>query len=117
MLGFLFGAALFAYYVWTIKWKKPLTNTFLGYLGVAIMLPVVYLATFKADLFLHPEAVLGRTDNLAISFEMFYYNPFGYGLGIAGPATQLATSGDRNLSDGVTKFLPENWYVQILLEQ
>ena len=52
-----------------------------------------------------------------MSVDMFFYNPFWYGLGIAGPASQLATSSDSSLSAGVNKFLPENWYVQILLEQ
>ena len=56
---------------------------------------------------------------------MFFYNPFGYGLGIAGPASQIGNSiesaGNWEIAAGnvlvVHKFLPENWYVQILLEQ
>jgi hypothetical protein len=56
---------------------------------------------------------------------MFFYNPIGYGLGIAGPATQIGRSiesaGGWEIStaspSAVSKFLPENWFVQILLEQ
>lgn len=56
---------------------------------------------------------------------MFFYNPIGYGLGIAGPASQIGNSiesaGSWQIATSTTntvhKFLPENWYVQILLEQ
>ena len=56
---------------------------------------------------------------------MFFYNPIGYGLGIAGPASQIGNSiesaGAWQIAAAsvlsVHKFLPENWYVQILLEQ
>ena len=46
----------------------------------------------KRDLFLHLGAVLNRLDSLSKSVEMFFYNPLGYGLGIAGPASQVGTS-------------------------
>jgi len=57
--------------------------------------------------------------------EMFFYNPFWYGLGIAGPASQIGNSIESawnwtiatNTVTKVHKFLPENWYVQIVLEQ
>jgi len=60
-----------------------------------------------------------------MSVEMFLYNPFGYGLGIAGPASQIGNSiesaGDwiiaTNTTQTVHRFLPENWFVQVLLEQ
>ena len=56
---------------------------------------------------------------------MFFYNPIGYGLGIAGPASQIGNSiesaGNWQIATStvrtVHRFLPENWYVQILLEQ
>lgn len=56
---------------------------------------------------------------------MFFYNPIGYGLGIAGPASQIGNSiesaGSWQIATSTTQkvhtFLPENWYVQILLEQ
>ena len=56
---------------------------------------------------------------------MFFYNPIGYGLGIAGPASQIGNSiesaGNWQIATATTRtvhrFLPENWYIQILLEQ
>lgn len=56
---------------------------------------------------------------------MFFYSPIGYGLGIAGPASQIGNSIESagnwtiatNTVTTVHRFLPENWYVQILLEQ
>lgn len=117
MLWFLFWICLFIYLVRKIKFKKEITKKFILNLWFLMTLPLLYLAVFKMDLFLHPEAILWRTENLAKSVEMFYYNPFWYGLWIAWPASQLATSSDRLLSDWVNKFLPENWYVQLVLEQ
>ena len=56
---------------------------------------------------------------------MFFYNPIGYGLGIAGPASQIGSSiesaGNWQIATSTAttthRFLPENWYVQIALEQ
>jgi O-antigen ligase len=70
-------------------------------------------------------AMINRLDNLWTSVEMFFYNPIGYGLGIAGPASQIGNSiesaGSWQVATAsaltVHKFLPENWYVQIALEQ
>lgn len=116
-LWLLFGMVLFIYLVrkiifWKKLWKKFITLT--GSLIWILLFAVLYI---KRNLFLHPEAILGRAENLITSIEMFFWNPFWYGLGIAGPASQLGTSSDEALSLGVRKFLPENWYVQILLEQ
>jgi hypothetical protein len=69
--------------------------------------------------------VINRLDNLSKSLEMFFYNPIGYGLGIAGPASQIGKSiesaGNWQIAAAsvlsIHRFLPENWYVQILLEQ
>ena len=60
-----------------------------------------------------------------MSVEMFLYNPIGYGLGIAGPASwvwnSIESAGWTDIAIASTaitlRFLPENWYVQILLEQ
>lgn len=88
-----------------------------------ILVSIVWLLNWK--LFLHLWAILNRLDNLSTSIEMFFYNPFWYGLGIAGPASQIGNSiesaGSWHIATAnattVHKFLPENWYVQILLEQ
>jgi len=85
----------------------------------------VLVALFKWELFLHLGAIINRLENLSKAWEMFFYNPFGYGLGIAGPASQIGNSiesaGSWQVAAAsvlrVHKFLPENWYVQILLEQ
>jgi len=89
------------------------------------MTPIVLVAIFKAELFLHLGAVINRLDNLGKSVEMFFYNPIGYGLGIAGPASQIWNSiesaGNWQIATSTAttthRFLPENWYVQIALEQ
>jgi len=89
------------------------------------MAPIALVALLKWELFLHLGAVINRLENLSKSIEMFFYNPIGYGLGIAGPASQIGNSiesaGNWQIATSTThtihKFLPENWYVQILLEQ
>ena len=83
------------------------------------------VAIAKKDLLLHPGAMINRLDNLSKSVEMFFYNPIGYGLWIAGPATQIGNSMESAWGwqiataspNSVSTFLPENWFVQILLEQ
>lgn len=117
ILGLLFWIVLFLYLVRKIIYQKTFSKKFI--IGVwsvvwVLLFAILYL---KRNLFLHPEAILGRVENLITSIQMFFWNPFGYGLGIAGPASQLGTSSDTFLSGWVTKFLPENWYVQLLLEQ
>ena len=69
--------------------------------------------------------MVNRLENLSHSVEMFFYNPIGYGLGIAGPATQIGNSlesaGGWEIAtanpNNISRFLPENWFVQIFLEQ
>lgn len=117
MLGFLFGSLAFIYFVRKIKFWKTISKKFIAISGGTIWVLLFIILYVKRHLFLHPEAILGRVENLIMSIDMFFYNPFGYGLWIAWPASQLATSSDQALSAGVNKFLPENWYVQILLEQ
>lgn len=117
MLGLLFGSVLFFYLVRKIKFGKEISKKFVVTSSVTIGVILAFVLYVKRALFLHPEALLGRVENLIISIDMFFFNPFGYGLGIAGPASQLATSSDMSLASWVRKFLPENWYIQILLEQ
>ena len=82
-----------------------------------IWIILVFILYVKRNLFLHPEAILWRVENLITSINMFFRNPFWYWLWIAWPASQLWTSENEVLASSARKFLPENWYVQILLEQ
>lgn len=125
ILWMLFGIALFILLTYKYRYRKKITRNFYLALWGLTTLPLVLVALFKWELFLHLGSVLNRLDNLGKSFEMFWYNPFGYGLGIAGPASQIGNSIESagnwtiatNTVSRVYKFLPENWYVQILLEQ
>lgn len=117
MLGLLFWALLFTYLVRKIKYKKEISKKFVISSGLIVSVVLWFILYIKRSLFLHPEAILWRIENLIESYHMFMFNPFGYWLWIAGPASQLATSTDMSLSAWVNKFLPENWYIQILLEQ
>lgn len=80
------------------------------------------LVFVKRDLFLHMGAMINRLDNLERALGMFLYNPIGYGVWSAGPATQLGDSVEAYSFKGaanaveVFKYLPENWYVQMLVE-
>lgn len=80
------------------------------------------LVFVKRDLFIHMWAMINRLDNLERAVGMFFYNPIGYGVGFAWPATQLGQSVEwysfkwaANAVE-VFKYLPENWYVQMLVE-
>jgi len=125
MLGVLFAASVFTLLSYKYRYRKKITKQFYIYLWSMITIPIALVALLKWELFLHLGSVLNRLDNLGKSFEMFWYNPFGYGLGIAGPASQIGNSIESagnwtiatNTVSRVYKFLPENWYVQILLEQ
>ena len=81
------------------------------------------LVFIKRDLFTHLGSMINRLDNLERAIWMFFYNPIGYGVGSAWPATQLWDSVEWYTfkwavnSVEVFKYLPENWYVQILIEQ
>lgn len=125
VLGVLFWLTVFVYLSRKFIYKKKNTKKFLIRWWIIVTFPIILLAILKKDLFLHLWAILNRFDNLSKSIEMFFYNPIGYWLWIAWPASQLwrsiesawswqlATSSNTQTH----KFLPENWYVQILLEQ
>lgn len=117
MLWLLFWTLLFIYIVRKIIYKKKISKKFILGSWLIILIVLWFIFYIKRSLFLHPEAILWRVENLIESYHMFMFNPFGYWLWIAWPATQLATSSDINLSTWINKFLPENWYIQILLEQ
>ncbi len=119
------GITLFLYLTFKIKYKKKLSVKYITIAWIITLIPIVGIAILKKDLFLHLWAILNRLDNLKMSVEMFVYNPIWYGLGIAGPASWVGKSIESAgwidiaiASTAVTlRFLPENWYVQILLEQ
>ena len=125
ILGWLFAITCFSFLTHKYVYRKKLTKKFYSILWAIITLPIVLVALFKWELFLHLGSVINRLENIGKSIEMFFYNPIGYGLGIAGPASQIGNSiesaGDwiiaTNTTQTVHKFLPENWYIQILLEQ
>jgi hypothetical protein len=125
ILWAMFAVAIFVLLSYKYVFRKKITKSFYAILGWIVSLPIILVAIFKWELFLHLWSVLNRLENLSKAFEMFFYNPFGYGLGIAGPASQIGNSIESAWSWQVAaasvlrihKFLPENWYVQILLEQ
>ncbi|MDQ7022610.1 MAG: O-antigen ligase family protein [Candidatus Gracilibacteria bacterium] len=125
ILGLFFGISLFSYLVFKIKYNKKISTKFLLFSGTILSAGLVGLLIIKKDVFLHLGSVLNRFDNLKTSVEMFLWNPLGYGLGIAGPASWTGNSIESAGSWEVAvisteythKFLPENWFVQILLEQ
>lgn len=117
VIWFLFWIILFIYLVRKIKYQKTISKKFFIISSSIIWIILFTILYIKRNLFLHPEAIYWRIENLITSINMFFYNPFGYWLWIAGPASQLATSSNSILSSWVNKFLPENWYIQILLEQ
>ena len=125
MLGVVFSAALFIFLSYKYVYRHEIGKKF--YLGLTALVttPILLVTLFKAELFLHIGAMVNRLENLSKSVEMFFYNPIGYGLGIAGPASQIGNSiesaGSWQIATSTTttvhRFLPENWFVQILLEQ
>lgn len=125
MLWALFAIAVFCFLSFKyVYWKKLTRKIYIIGSGI-ISAPILLLMAVKWEMFLHLGAVLNRLENLGKSVEMFFYNPFGYGLGIAGPASQIwksiESAGGTFIATSnvltIHRFLPENWYVQILLEQ
>ena len=125
MLWVVFAASMFILLTYKYIYQKKITRKFYGILAAIFITPIAVVALVKWELFLHLWAIVNRLDNLKTSMEMFFYNPFGYGLGIAGPASQIGNSIESAWNWqiaaasvlSVHRFLPENWYVQIALEQ
>ncbi len=125
MLGLLFCGVMFSLLGYKYVYQKNITQKFYMILAGVLVIPITLTLILKWEMFLHFWAVINRLDNLKISMEMFFYNPIGYWLGIAGPASQIGTSiesaGNWQIATStvttVHRFLPENWFVQILLEQ
>lgn len=125
LLGLFFWLGLIVWLANKLIYKKRIPKKMVITWISGLSLLIAGIIYIKRDLFLHIGAMLNRLDNLSHSVEMFFYNPFGYGLGIAGPATQIGNSiesaGWWEISTAnptnVSRFLPENWFVQIFLEQ
>lgn len=117
ILWLVFGFITFWYLIFKIIYKKEISRKVVIITSWIITIFLTFILYIKRHLFLHPEAILWRVENLITSINMFFYNPFWYWLWIAWPASQLWTSQNEVLSSSARKFLPENWYVQILLEQ
>lgn len=125
ILWFAFWISLFAYLSSKFIFKKSLNKKQIHYIYAVLIILFIWLVIAKKDLFLHPEAILNRLENLNRSIEMFLYNPIWYGLWIAWPASQIWRSIESlwnwqivaQSTSAIAVFLPENWYVQILLEQ
>lgn len=105
LLGFLFGLWIFSLLLMKKHWVKISKRVFLLIWSIFVFLAWIFVY-IKRDLFLHIWSILDRLNSLEKSFEMFTYNPFWYWLWIAWPASIVE---DR--------FWPENWFIQILLEQ
>ena len=125
ILWLIFWIILFIYLVRKIIFHKKISKGFIYSSIAIIIIPLVFLWVFKKDLFLHLWSTINRVENLSQSLEMFSYNPIWYGLWIAGPASQIWNSIESAWSRQIAtvtvtkthRFLPENRYVQILLEQ
>ncbi len=125
MLWVVFAACMFSYFSYSYIYRKKITRKMYAIWAAILALPIVWVMALKWEMFLHLGSMVNRLENLGRSAEMFFYNPMGYGLGIAGPASQIGKSiesaGWTILATSnvltIHRFLPENWYVQILLEQ
>ncbi len=124
-LGFFIWIIIFLLLTYREKFWKQINKKFLFISWILFSLPLWIILYIKRDLFLHLWAMLNRLENLRISIKMFFDMPFWHGLWIAWPASQLwwlinYAAPEQSIYFSklkVYKFLPENWYVQILLEQ
>ncbi len=125
ILWLFFWISLFSYLTYKIKFWKEISTKFITISSSIWALWLIWLLIIKKDVFLHLGSIINRFDNLKTSVEMFLWNPFGYGLWIAGPASwtghSIESAGSWEVAvistEYTHKFLPENWFVQILLEQ
>lgn len=104
-VGFIIGFLAFSFLTFRTRLKEIPKIVYIVLFGTlsAFIWALMYI---KRDFFLHIGSLIDRVDNLGKSFEMFSHNPIGNGLGFAGPASVVNE-----------RFWPENWFIQILLEQ
>lgn len=125
ILWLIFSWILFIYLSRKIIFNKKISKLFIWSTIWISVIPIIILSLTKKTLFLHLWSLLNRADNIWKSIEMFLYNPLGYWLWIAWPASQIWNSMGSTWSWEIAtmtvtktyKFLPENWFIQILLEQ
>ncbi len=126
MLGLMIWAFIFFYFLnkFIFKWKlTSKQKKVLKIVPILIAVSATIIMFIKRGLFLHLWSLINRFDNLALAVKKFLYNPIGSGVWTSGPATQIGPletdvwwkSSINSIE--VYKYLPENWYVQILLEQ
>jgi len=110
-IGFLLGVIVFLIMGWKVFMQDAFSKKYLKYaIIVTLCLGMLWMYMYR-DLFLHIWSMLKRFENLIFSFELLRNNIFWYGLGVAGPASMIATH-----SHYFEPFLPENWYIQVWLE-
>lgn len=125
ILWLAFWASIFTYLSVKFIFKKSFKKSQIYVVYWLLLIAFIGLVIAKKDLFLHLDAILNRLENLIRSLEMFRYNPIGYGLWVAWPASQIWRSIESlwnwqiiaQSTSHTALFLPENWYIQILLEQ
>lgn len=125
ILWLAFAWSIFTYLTAKFIFNKSLKKSQLYIVYWILLISFISIVIIKRDLFLHLDAVLNRLENLIKSLEMFRYNPIWYGLWVAWPASQIWRSIESlwnwqiiaQSTSHTALFLPENWYIQILLEQ
>lgn len=109
------GVALFALFLVLVA---NLYHKFFSQMGAFIFPALLgilisvrgYFDTFFWNIINRPSSTQGHWERWADGFSYMIQNPFGLGLGDAGPASA------RFARSGETGFLPESWYLQVGLE-
>lgn len=93
--------------------KKKQLWMLLGGGAVLILISIFVLKIFAADFFhevvFRPSSTQGHFERMADGVKFSLQNPFGLGLGNAGPAS-------NHFSKDYLGFIPESWYLQVSLE-
>lgn len=106
ILWFLFW--LFVFFLFLLdKFNIKIKSRFIAYIWWWLAWLASIFVYIKRDLFLHLGSVLDRLNSLKVSKEMFFENPIWYWLWVAWPASSISDA----------RFWPENWFIQIALEQ
>ena len=126
ILGLIVGIFVFFVFMRKYVYGKDMSEKqekIIKFAPLALIATALVLVLANKDLFTHLWSMINRLDNLQRAVGTFLYNPIGRGLWTAWPATQLHTESIEWFtikwainSEAVYKFLPENWYVQIMVE-
>jgi len=94
--------------------RKNLFSPILGAIFPAVLgvliLARAFFDTFFWNILFRPSSTNGHFERMADAISAIFQNPFGLGLGDAGPASA------RFAAAGQTGFLPESWFLQVGLE-